>query len=318
VRLSQAALHRFIRRSAQTGGSQDRLVQWQKLASLGQLTAGIVYAIKNPLNFVNNFSSVSAELLYELRENLGKVKADAALTHTMQRLQVELIGGLRRHKLHRWTYHRLGDRLRVAEVILLPLLRQHHASIMTKCQQLAAEMTRSDTGLHPDQAPRHIGKTSLYLATRPLLSQHDRTAIIQGYDVERVLSNMMPTTAIAFCAVVAGIACSLSRTPAQLSCLRRRRHPAMSDIGPLLGVKETYADVGRLRFCGVPAVVPKPCRACGSRARCRSIAAINAALPTAMLRSYPAEGIVRHHVAHWPRPAQCLRLSGAAETHLRH
>jgi hypothetical protein len=76
----------------------------------------------------------------------------------------------------------------------------------------------------------------------------DRTAIIQGYDVERVLSNMMPTTAIAFCAVVAGIACSLSRTPAQLSCLRRRRHPAMSDIGPLLGVKETYADVGRLRF----------------------------------------------------------------------
>jgi hypothetical protein len=56
-----------------------------------------------PLNFVNNFSSVSAELLYELRENLGKVKADAALTHTMQRLQVELIGGLRRHKLHRWT-----------------------------------------------------------------------------------------------------------------------------------------------------------------------------------------------------------------------
>ena len=78
-------------------------VQRQKLDSLGQLTAGIAHEIKNPLNFVNNFSSVSAELLYELRENLGKVKADAALTPTMQRLQVELIGGLRRHKLHRWT-----------------------------------------------------------------------------------------------------------------------------------------------------------------------------------------------------------------------
>ncbi len=46
--------------------------------------------------------------------------ADHALPHTMQRLQVELIGGLRRHKLHRWTLHRLGDRLRVAEVVLLP------------------------------------------------------------------------------------------------------------------------------------------------------------------------------------------------------
>ena len=40
--------------------TQDRLVQTQKLASLGQLTAGIAHEIKNPLNFVNNFSGVSA------------------------------------------------------------------------------------------------------------------------------------------------------------------------------------------------------------------------------------------------------------------
>ena len=180
-------------------------------------------------------------------------------------------------------------------------------------------MTRSDRPPSRSSTAAYWQTNSLYLATRPLLSQHDRTAIIQGYDVERVLSNIDANDGVAFCAVVAGIACSLSRTPAQLSCLRRRRHPAMFDIGPLLGVKETYADVGRLRFFGgVPAVVPKPCRACGCRARCRSIAAINAALPTAMLQSYPAEGIVRHHVAHWPCPAQCLRLSGAAETHLRH
>jgi two-component system, NtrC family, sensor kinase len=57
--------------------TQDRLVQTQKLASLGQLTAGIAHEIKNPLNFVNNFSGVSAELIDELRETLGKVKADA-------------------------------------------------------------------------------------------------------------------------------------------------------------------------------------------------------------------------------------------------
>ncbi|MGB8578165.1 MAG: GAF domain-containing protein, partial [Pseudolabrys sp.] len=43
--------------------TQDRLVQTQKLASLGQLTAGIAHEIKNPLNFVNNFSGVSAELI---------------------------------------------------------------------------------------------------------------------------------------------------------------------------------------------------------------------------------------------------------------
>ena len=57
--------------------TQDRLVQTQKLASLGQLTAGIAHEIKNPLNFVNNFSGVSVELIDELHETLGKVKTDA-------------------------------------------------------------------------------------------------------------------------------------------------------------------------------------------------------------------------------------------------
>ena len=47
--------------------TQDRLVQTEKLASLGQLTAGIAHEIKNPLNFVNNFSAVSVELIDELR-----------------------------------------------------------------------------------------------------------------------------------------------------------------------------------------------------------------------------------------------------------
>ena len=50
--------------------AQDRPVQTEKLASLGQLTAGIAHEIKNPLNFVNNFSAVSAELTDELNDVL--------------------------------------------------------------------------------------------------------------------------------------------------------------------------------------------------------------------------------------------------------
>ena len=57
--------------------AQDRLVQTEKLASLGQLTAGIAHEIKNPLNFVNNFSAVSVELIDELREALGGVHLDS-------------------------------------------------------------------------------------------------------------------------------------------------------------------------------------------------------------------------------------------------
>ena len=51
--------------------AQDRLVQSEKLASLGQLTAGIAHEIKNPLNFVNNFSALSRELLGELSETIA-------------------------------------------------------------------------------------------------------------------------------------------------------------------------------------------------------------------------------------------------------
>jgi two-component system, NtrC family, sensor kinase len=56
--------------------TQDRLVQTEKLASLGQLTAGIAHEIKNPLNFVNNFSALSAELIDELDETLAPAPLD--------------------------------------------------------------------------------------------------------------------------------------------------------------------------------------------------------------------------------------------------
>ncbi|UPT99641.1 GAF domain-containing protein [Bradyrhizobium barranii subsp. apii] len=80
--------------------AQDRLVQTEKLASLGQLTAGIAHEIKNPLNFVNNFASLSAELTDELNEVLAPVPLADDL-----RAEVDELTGLLRDNLGKIVQH---------------------------------------------------------------------------------------------------------------------------------------------------------------------------------------------------------------------
>jgi PAS domain S-box-containing protein len=80
--------------------TQDRLVQTEKLASLGQLTAGIAHEIKNPLNFVNNFSALSAELTDELND----VLKSATLSDKM-REEVDELTGLLKDNLEKVVQH---------------------------------------------------------------------------------------------------------------------------------------------------------------------------------------------------------------------
>jgi two-component system, NtrC family, sensor kinase len=82
--------------------AQDRLVQSEKMASLGQLTAGIAHEIKNPLNFVNNFSDLSIDLLDELHDAVApdKLTIAADLRAEIDELTTTLKGNLAKIAQH--------------------------------------------------------------------------------------------------------------------------------------------------------------------------------------------------------------------------
>jgi signal transduction histidine kinase len=80
----EAALHNLK-------DTQDQLVHSEKMASLGELTAGIAHEIQNPLNFVNNFSEVNTELAHELHTLLGKMNIPADQKQDLEDLVNDLV-----------------------------------------------------------------------------------------------------------------------------------------------------------------------------------------------------------------------------------
>ena len=114
-RQQQRANIQLRQKQAELKATQNQLIQTEKMASLGELTAGIAHEIQNPLNFVNNFSEVSIELIDELTQEQTKPQRDVEL-------EAELLNDLKQN-LQKISHH--GGR---ASSIVRGMLQHSRAS----------------------------------------------------------------------------------------------------------------------------------------------------------------------------------------------
>jgi GAF domain-containing protein len=183
--------------------TQDRLVQTQKLALLGQLTAGIAHEIKNPLNFVNNFSGISAELIGELQDTLKGTPLDDKTRAEIN----ELIGTLRgnfdkvvhhgrradaivknmlQHSREGSGEHRAVDINALVEESLN--LAWHGARAETQGFEITLKQSLDPSAGEADIFPQDIRRALLNVISNGFHAASKRRAMIDGGDYEPTLT----------------------------------------------------------------------------------------------------------------------------------
>jgi two-component system, NtrC family, sensor kinase len=183
--------------------TQDRLVPTQKLASLGQLTAGIAHEIKNPLNFVNNFSGVSVELIDELQQALAGANLDTKLRSEISEIAETLQGNLDKvvqhgkradsivknmllHSREGSGEHRPVDINALVEESLN--LAYHGARAEKQGFNITLERSLDPTAGEADIFPQEITRVLLNLISNGFYAATKRNAETNGGDYEPTLA----------------------------------------------------------------------------------------------------------------------------------
>jgi signal transduction histidine kinase len=182
--------------------TQDRLVQTQKLALLGQLTAGIAHEIKNPLNFVNNFSGISAELIDELQDTLKGMPLDDKarteineLTGTLKgnfdkvvhhgRRADAIVKNMLQHSREGIGEHRVIDINALVEESLN--LAWHGARAETQGFEIKLKQSFDPTAGEADIFPQDIRRALLNIISNGFYAATSRRAETNGGDYEPTL-----------------------------------------------------------------------------------------------------------------------------------
>jgi two-component system NtrC family sensor kinase len=183
--------------------AQDRLVQTEKLASLGQLTAGIAHEIKNPLNFVNNFSGVSTELIDELQDILKGIRFDKKARTEINELTNTLRGNLEKvvqhgkradaivknmllHSRQGSGEHRPVDINAIVEESIN--LAYHGARAEKQGFNITLERSLDSTAGEADIFPQEITRALLNLISNGFYAATKRNAETNGGDYEPTLA----------------------------------------------------------------------------------------------------------------------------------
>jgi signal transduction histidine kinase len=169
---------------AELRSTQTQLIQSEKMASLGELTAGIAHEIQNPLNFVNNFSEVSKELLDEMREAIEKGDTEEAkeiMNDVIQNLEKinhhgkradGIVKGMLQHSRASSATKELTDINKLAD----EYLRLAYHGLRAKDKSFNATLkTDYDEGIENISiVPQDIGRVVLNLITNAFYAVNER------------------------------------------------------------------------------------------------------------------------------------------------